>query len=162
MNLCFDKKSLTDASAKSDQQLGHRHRITLEEIQSLASAIAAGLTAQTIVRSVSVLPSLARMNRARLKNANGGYRIGAYAQGKATIAATANVLYAPWLAFLTALDTYLSTKVSQFEAGFYSSANTGAAYAVILACFSPKILDAAYWVKDEVKNKFSSRNGASD
>jgi hypothetical protein len=142
--------------------MGYAQRITYEETQSLAAGIAAGLTAQTIVRSVSVLPSHALMNRARLKNENGGYRIGAYAQEMATIAASAKVLYAPWLASLTALDTYLSTKVSQFEAGFYASGITGAAYAVTLACFSPRILDGAHWVKDKVKKKLSSRTGMSD
>ena len=142
--------------------MGCAQHITYEETQSLAAGIAAGLTAQTIVRSASILPSHALMNRARLKHANGGYRIGTYAQEMATIAASAKVLYGPWLASLTALDTYLSTKVSQFEAGFYASGITGVAFAVTLACFSPRILAGAHWVKDQVKKKLSSRIRMSD
>jgi hypothetical protein len=136
--------------------MGYAQQKGYTESTSVPTALASGLLAQTIVRSLTILPAHAYMNRKRLKKSKGGFNKGTYAQEILTIASSAKLLYTPWLAALTALDLYLLSKeYSHLEAGLYSSAITGSGYAILLAAFSPKINDIVNSTKSFIKRKLT-------
>jgi hypothetical protein len=134
--------------------MGYVQYMSSQSTDSIELAILAGLGAQTIARSLTILPSHALLSRARLKKAEGSYEIGKYTQEMVAIASSAKILYAPFLASLTAIDTYLlSQGASHFEAGSCASLTSGLVYATVLSLCSPKINAGVDKVKGFVKKK---------
>lgn len=120
--------------------MGVAQQATFNTTQSSELAIAAGLGAQTTVRSLTILVAHAALHKNRLKKEDRGYAFGTYTQEMVSIASSAKVLYTPFLAGVVGIDAYLlSEGQSNLVAGGIASLSSGTLYAITLSMFSPKI-----------------------